>query len=251
MTNTTATATNTAANTDTVEIDATKVNRAATSFAKAWERSASSIHSTAQSARTLRESGLKGSDIVDTLKAAIAQNHAAELNISDATRIADMAQAVKISGPAISQLATALTRAEQSGLTGQNVKTGTALFYRAALAYVKSADLNEIANAASELTGANAGILEFVQANIAEQRELAGAAKRRATAEKTDTDNAVSNETAAEVEQSLKTTKNGAAAFTLAEFLTAAETVASGENDNGKKMIRAVAQQIVAQLAGE
>ena len=246
----TTTTTTTATETAAAEIDTNKVNKAATNFAKGWERSAASIHSTAQSARTLRESGLKGADIVDTLKAAIAQNHAVELNISDATRIADMAQAVKISGPAISQLATALTRAEQSGLTGQNVKTGTALFYRAALAYVKSADLNEIASAASELTGANAGILEFVQANIAEQRELAGAAKRRATAEKTDTDSAVSNETAAEVEQSLKTTKNGAAAFTLAEFLTAAEIVAADENDNGKKMIRAVAQQIVAQLAG-
>lgn len=251
MSNNTATQTNTdntAAN--TVEIDATKVNRAATTFAKAWERSAASIHATAMSARTLRESGLKGAEIVDTLKAAIAQNHAAELNISDATRIADMAQAVKISNSAISQLATALNRAEQSGLTGQNVKTGTALFYRAALSYVKSADLNDIASSAGELSGDNAGILEFVQANIAEQRELAGAARRRAQAGKPNADASVSNESAADVEQSLKTTKNGAAAFTLAEFLTAAETVASGENDNGAKMVRAIAQQIVATLAG-
>lgn len=235
----------------TTEIDTTKVSKAATTFAKAWERSAASIHSTAVSARTLRESGLKGTDIVDTLKAAIAQQHALELGIGDATRIADMAQAVKISNSAISQLATALNRAEQSGLTGQNVKTGTALFYRAALSYVKSADLNDIASSASELSGDNAGILEFVQANIAEQRELAGAARRRAIADKADGDNAVSNETAAQVEQSLSVTKGGAAAFTLAEILTAAETVAADENDNGAKIIRAVAQQIVAALAGE
>lgn len=233
MTETTATATITAEQTDT----------AARKFAAAWDTSASGVYNTAVHARTLKESGLKGTEIVDLLRAAIAERQALAMGVTTQVAIADIAGTVKISVAAVSQLATALTRVEECNLSAAGNKQLVKSFYDAAIGGVKAADLKDIVSYAADL---DADVAAWVTGQLAEQRALAGAAKKRADAERKRkrTDDTASADTADTA--SAAPVKNGAPMFTIADILRAAATI---ERETGNTSVSAAAVQIAEYLA--
>lgn len=225
--------------TPAVTISPAATDKAAAQFAKSWERTPARLYAAAKAADTLRNGGMSQADTVEALKAAIARDYAASLGRGDdAPMIADMVQSVKLSASAVSQLTSALARARQS--RADNADTVSA-FYRAATGYVPAKALKAIAAEAEQL---NSGHAEFVAERISTALADAGAERRAKRSDKAD------KESADSVEQTLSVTKNGAAAFTLAEILRAAESLAAeAPNDKAAKAVRNVAQRIVEVLA--
>lgn len=229
-----------------VTISPAATDKAAAQFAKSWERTPARLYAAAKAADTLRNGGMSQADTVEALKAAIARDYAASMGRGDdAPMIADMAQSVKLSTSAVSQLTSALARARQSH--ADNADTVSA-FYRAATGYVPAKALKAIAAEAEQL---NSGHAEFVAERISTALADAGAERRAKRSDKADKDSAGTDKDSADsVEQTLSVTKNGAAAFTLAEILRAAESLAANApNDKAAKAVRNVAQRIVEVLA--
>lgn len=231
-------------NTPANVIDGAATDNAARKFAAAWDTSATGVYNTAVHARTLKESGLKGDEIVDLLRAAIAERQAVAMGVTTQVAIADIAGGVKISNAAVSQLATALTRVEECNLTAASNKPLVKAFYDAALGGVKSADLKDIVKFASEL---EADVASWVAGELAEQRALAGRAKKRADAErrnkaKGDNDDASADDATG----NNNPVKNGQPTFTIAEILRAA---AECDKLNNGTSVSAAAMQIVELLA--
>lgn len=214
--------------TEATAIDQAAVDTAARKFAQHWDTSASTVYNAAVHARSLKESGLKGVEIVDTLRVAIAERQAGTLGITSPADVAAMASSVKISASTVSQLGKALTRTETAAIKPADNKAVVKAFYDAAVSKVKAADLDDIAKSAAELTGPTKGIVEFVLANIAEQRTLAGSAAKRSADE---AKRAKQTDPADAVEAAVSVTKNGAAAFTAAEILRAAHALATNTGD--------------------
>lgn len=226
-------------------LDAKQIDDTARKFAAKWDTSATQVFETAKHARTLKESGTPLAEILDIVKCAIAERQAEALNITDIATIANIAGSVKISVPAISQLATALTRTETACINAAANKTVVKAFYDAAVGGVKSGDLNQIAKDSADL---NEGRAAFVVGRIATERDAVGAARRAKAADK----KAAAAESAASadnndesVEPSAKSA-SGAAMYTLADILRAADRLAS---KTGNKAIRAVANMIVEDMA--
>lgn len=235
----------TATSSPVVTLTEAEIAKSAAKFAGAWDKTPARVLTAAREAVRLKESGMTGDDIVDALKSAIALEHASSLNrASDAALVADMAAGIKLSRPAISQLQTALARATHSKCGDANT---VAAFYYAALNYVPSKVLKQIADDASELETGNA---DFVADNIVVARADAGAARRAKLAEKNNPspNGADGADSADSVESSVSVTKNGAAAFTLAEILKAGEALAAKHPDN-RDAIRLVTQSLVEELA--
>lgn len=230
--------------TPAVTISPAATDKAATQFAKSWERTPARLYAAAKAADTLRNGGMSQADTVEALKAAIARDYAASMGRGDdAPMIADMVQSVKLSASAVSQLTSALARARQS--KADNADTVSA-FYRAATGYVPAKALKAIAAEAEQL---NTGHAEFVAERISTALADAGAERRAKRSDKADKASA-DKASADSVEQTLSVTKNGAAAFTLAEILRAAESLAAeAPNDKAAKAVRNVAQRIVEVLA--
>lgn len=241
-------ANNTAQDNNTTNvIDDAATDNAARKFAAAWDTSATGVYNTAVHARTLKESGLKGDEIVDLLRAAIAERQALAMGVTTQVAIADIAGGVKISNAAVSQLATALTRVEECNLSAANNKPLVKAFYDAALGGVKSADLKDIVKFASEL---EADVAAWVTGELAEQRALAGAAKKRAAAERKRkrADDTASADPSADPSDTgnANPVKNGAPTFTIADILRAAASI---ERDTGNTAVSAAAVAIAEYLA--
>lgn len=252
MTNTTITATITADETTeesnvVAAMSPAQTEASARKFAQAWDSSAAAVYNASVQARMLKESGLKGPEIVDILRAAIAERQATEMMVTDNVAIADIAASVKISTAAVSQLATALTRAESTGVVAANNKPLVKALYTAAVSGVKSADLKDIVEFAATL---DTGKAEFALGAIAEQRAMAGKAKREAiAAKKAQADNTATgagNTTSDDENAAKAPTRNGAALFTIADMLRAAAMIAK---DTGDTSISAAAMSIAEYLA--
>lgn len=227
-----------------IVIDDAATDNAARKFAAAWDTSATGVYNTAVHARTLKESGLKGDEIVDLLRAAIAERQAIALGVTTQVAIADIAGGVKISNAAVSQLATALTRVEECNLSAANNKPLVKAFYDAAVSGVKSADLKDIVKFASEL---DADVAAWVTGELAEQRALAGRAKKRAAAERKQKANADAADSADAADAGNgNPVKNGQPTFTIAEILRAA---AECDRLNNGTSVSAAAMQIAELLA--
>lgn len=221
-------------------IDDAATDNAARKFAAAWDTSATGVYNTAVHARTLKESGLKGDEVVELLRAAIAERQALALGVTTQVAIADIAGGVKISSAAVSQLASALTRVEECNLSAANNKPLVKAFYDAALGGVKAADLKDIVKFASEL---DADVASWVAGELAEQRALAGRAKKRANAERKQKANADAD---ADDAGNGNPVKNGQPTFTIAEILRAA---AECDKLNNGTAVSAAAMQIAELLA--
>lgn len=226
-----------------IVIDAVATDNAARKFAAAWDTSATGVYNTAVHARTLKESGLKGDEVVDLLRAAIAERQAVAMGVTTQVAIADIAGGVKISNAAVSQLATALTRVEECNLNAASNKPLVKAFYDAALGGVKSADLKDIVKFASEL---ESDVATWVAGELAEQRALAGRAKKRADAERRAKLKGDTDDTADDTASTGNPVKNGQPTFTIAEILRAA---AECDKLNNGTSVSAAAMQIAELLA--
>ena len=156
-----------------------------------------------------------------------------------------VAASVKISPTMVSQLVSAINRAE----TITDNKTPADLvgqLYTAATSGVKAGAINEIVKFASELA---TGKVDYALTELHAAMVQAGEAKREANEAKR---NAAASDTgdaadADDVTGDAKAT-NGAAAYTLASILQAVEAIAKREPEHAKA-IRNMGTAIVAELA--
>lgn len=157
-----------------------------------------------------------------------------------------VAASVKISPTMVSQLVSAINRAE----TITDNKTPADLvgqLYTAATSGVKAGAINEIVKFASELA---TGKVDYALTELQAAMVQAGEAKREANEAKRKAANTSDTGDAAEGDDVTGDAKatNGAAAYTLASILRAVEAIAKREPEHAKA-IRNMGTAIVAELA--